>query len=634
MATTKRTMTQKTVEQAIIYFSLAIPTATPVSKTEYKEFVELGLKSGYLPHPAVCTPEVKAFLKHQRLNPNSTFWKTWEDVTSRSQEELFLHACIHYLTTYGTNYSMPAYVPNDDYVELPFTDLTVILPATATELAQKAVDALSSGIALSESNVSMMVSLITIAVDNDGFTFDVDSIQNREAKIQLYRALDIVPNNPIELLRFIVFEMLGTSMLIKSKKEVARLAFFAETINGLSPDPRNFSDKTLKQLASIFYRFKPLFLALRKNPIWRPYVNTIRRLAKTYHKPMKAGVFESLMSPVHTLESFTATVMAEKNIWKLFRAYSYLAEEAYLMSESQEYQKAYIIRNGKIYTKKYVAATSNDTARSEKYNRAATRLAVVMTRIMQIMNKYRETSGMSTVRLPKDIHLTVPVSEKMFIGNIPFGSYFDMDVHNYVGVYWRNEWGTYDYDLSFINVDGSRFGWNTYYTDTLNSVIFSGDMTNADPEATEMFYCKKALPDGFFKLNRYNGQDGSRARLFFGSEPITKLTRGYMVDPSTIKFKTDIYPEQKETIVAGVFDNRMYICNFESGNTRVSTNTCALEGLKRKAMLALDFETLLTTAGYVIVNDDNNEQPADLDFTNYTKDQFITFFSEAMKFLD
>ena len=246
------------------------------------------------------------------------------------------------------------------------------------------------------------------------------------------------------------------------------------------------------------------------------------------------------------------------------------------------------------------------------------------------MASRRLASGKNTVMLPADINLAVPTSEKQFVGDIPFGSYFDMDLNNYVGVYWRGEWGTDDYDLSYINEKGMKYGWNTRYKDDSGEVVYSGDMTQAEPEATEMFYCSRQLPDGFFKLNRYDGEPGSRARIFFGHEEIADFHLSYMVDPKTIVFKADIFPEQNDCVIGGVFDNRIYIFSVESGNARVSSDSTALMCLSRRIRLQLQMRDLLTASGYEVLDPDSDAVP-DYDFRNYTKSQLIEFYSSIEK---
>ena len=90
-----------------------------VSKDMFKTVNQLASRVGYFVHPDVCNEFVLAFLKEQTINPNATFYKNWEDVTSKTRLELALDQVFHYLTTYGTDFALGnGYVSNDG--EMPF----------------------------------------------------------------------------------------------------------------------------------------------------------------------------------------------------------------------------------------------------------------------------------------------------------------------------------------------------------------------------------------------------------------------------------------------------------------------------------------------------------------------------------
>lgn len=56
---------------------------------------------------------------------------------------------------------------------------------------------------------------------------------------------------------------------------------------------------------------------------------------------------------------------------------------------------------------------------------------------------------------------------------------------------WRWEDGADDFDLSYLNNNWETISWyNNFYNDE-NSIVFSGDMTIANTEATELIYIKK-----------------------------------------------------------------------------------------------------------------------------------------------
>ena len=76
------------------------------------------VKKGYIVHPDACTKSVLNFIREQNVDYNSTFYKTFEDVTSKSRFELFIDQVLHYASTYGTDYQGEAYVPNENYKDI------------------------------------------------------------------------------------------------------------------------------------------------------------------------------------------------------------------------------------------------------------------------------------------------------------------------------------------------------------------------------------------------------------------------------------------------------------------------------------------------------------------------------------
>lgn len=612
------------VEAIIKFFGIAIPANSdklPVSEDKYKKFMELGMRSGYIVHPACCTDEVYLFLKNQTFNPNATFWKTWEDIKSRSQVELWMHAAFHYFTTYGTDYSIPSYVPNDIVPDALFSKLKSIKPASEQTIAEKCYAMLQSGIALDSDNVQVFCDFIYNTVERQEMIIDIDTIKNREAICILGMMLNTYSKDPVTFVRQLVYAATQNPMLIKSREAIANIGDGSSHVIF-----KDFTDEQLKTLSTVFYRFKPLFLAFKRNPYNCAAINKIRRYAKKYHKPMATGIFESIMDSKWSDADVMAACRKETNIFKLLRLYAYLKSEMHLQN-GNEYKKMFAIRNGKAWTRTYTA--NADKNMNEAITTLLSRLEIIEHRIYAMVSKYLETTDKKNVRLPKNFILACPISEKNFIGDVPLGSYYEMSTHNFFGVYWRNEWGTHDYDLHFLNKD-IHVGWNSNYKNDAHTLLFSGDMTNANPEAVEMFYCKKECPNGIIKLCRFDGEDGSQARMFFGSEQIGKLSHNYMVNPNNIQFKADIFPKNQETTVGAIIDNKVYFLSSETGNGRVPVGYDEFDGFKYKADSYMELGKLLKISGFHIISDEDTETIPDYDFTDFTKDQLIGLFNDIM----
>jgi hypothetical protein len=198
-----------------------------------------------------------------------------------------------------------------------------------------------------------------------------------------------------------------------------------------------------------------------------------------------------------------------------------------------------------------------------------------------------------------------------------------------IGIYWREEWGTRDFDLSFMSYSGSKIGWNSQFYNDEKSLIYSGDMTHADPEASEVLYVRSGCPNGMIKVNRYSGGEGSKFVLMVAQSPVDSLSRNYMVDPNTIKFETEIISKDRESFVGFVNDNHLYMCDFKSGDSQVSsvmTTDQYGDVLARKAKSFIDLKKLLEDAGFKIRKRVTTSSPIDLDLSGLKKDDLIQLF--------
>jgi hypothetical protein len=173
------------------------------------------------------------------------------------------------------------------------------------------------------------------------------------------------------------------------------------------------------------------------------------------------------------------------------------------------------------------------------------------------------------VVLNENIVLALPTSEKNFIGNIPMGSYIDFKGKDaIIGINWREADGARDLDLSLIDMDGNKIGWNSYWNK--NDILYSGDMTRANPEATECI-TSKYFPRATIKVNGYNVRENSKFKFFFADEKTDKLTMNYTVNPDNILFSTELICGEKEEQLLGVVEgNKFVFANIRTGKKRVS----------------------------------------------------------------
>lgn len=563
----------------------------------FAEVNKFAVKLGYLVHPDLCSDETLEYLKSQSVDYNSTFYKKWSSVINKNRFELLLDQLMHYASTYGTNFTGEPYLPNEVAEVPPFNTFKVILPITKEDLIKRCNNMLS-GIALSQTTIEDLLAILT----NLNALPNIELVKNREAKMFLYKKTGTVPNNAIEMVRYLVYLATEKTLLIKDGKTLAAIKASKLDISEL------ILDFGADELSSVFHRFKPIFLEFKKaNKYNAKLVNRLRRLANTNHEPMKIGFFERLLSDESTLKALPGKLSDITNFKKvlLLQTINIRMKELTL--------NAYVIRNQKLYIKE------------GKKNSSVKHLGKVYSIIYA--NLVQELSHKACdIALPEGINLTIPTSEKSFIGNFPLGTSFDLSKHNaIVGINWRGIDGARDLDLSLMSIDGTKYGWNAAFKNDNNSIVFSGDMTYAEPEATELFYASKGFNPCIVKVNNYSGEMGSKFRFFLAKEKITNLERNYMVDPNNILTTVECEMDSKEKSLGVITENKFILANFRTGSGRVSYRSIT-DLYTDYALSTLDcylsLRNLLEEAGFNITNENPN-----IDLTNLSKDTLIDLFS-------
>ena len=614
---------------------------------------EVAMQYGYIVHPDCCTKDVAAWLKEQSFNPNATFYKTWEDITSKTRFELLVDQLFHYATTYGTDFALGnGYVPNSEPVEIPYEQFKVILPATADEIFEQCMGMLTSGIALREDTVEVIIEFIK------DYNFlgkvNLDLVANKEAQAVLSEKLGVLPNDEFGMLRCIVYRYTGKAMLIKDKATLHTL----KGVNGYQWSRRGkfdfttLTDAQLKKLSRIFYRYKPLFLAM-KDGINNTAINKIRKYATVYHKPLQKGFWEICLTKECQEQPTTALAQAEKEVGDLnnYRKIQLMQaiKERLLCKDSTG--KMFIIRNGSMFIREDYKAPCDVKYLLSLYK-------ILETSVVESLSK--KVQGYS-VLLPKKVELACPTSEKNFIGNLPFGSYVHMNGdHNVFGIYWRNEWGARDLDLWYTDKNGNRYGWCSNYTDG-KTIVFSGDMTNAEPEATELFYLGKDVTEGNVGVNIFSHyvNGNVKMKIFIADEDCCdkinarrngcwdmRNQRPVMCDPNNIIYETEVTFKSSGLEKVGVIsDHKFFFVDLGAGGQRVTTSTAAdiiQKQMSNKVESFVDLKPLLEKAGASIIyelpkvpdpEDENKEitlTPDDfecIDLSNLLKDDLIKLFA-------
>ena len=553
--------------------------------------------------------DVVSFFKNKKVSGqdlNKTFHKSWYKVQESTREELLVHQVLHYLTTYGdlsgTDF---VYIPNEelDVPELDELSYKVIHTLTEKELTQKCLSLLSSGIALKEETLKKVFTLL----ESLDYTFSGDEeINNKEAVILIADRYSVFPKDPVDALRYCVYKSTDSTLLIKNKMTI-------DLIKESRFNPNKvFNFVGLKNMATIFNRFKPLFLAYKKH--CPKVINKISKLSKEYHKPL----------PVNALSEATQRKLTNDDKHWLDNATEFSLFKAlnacWLRLQGQD-TFTYAIRNGRSYTKENTCSLNKDELQANYEF------------IFSVLKEKAVTEN-KVIYEPENINYALPTSEKLFVGNVPFGTKVISDKLS-AGIYWENEWGANDLDLSTINLDG-KIGWNSDYYNKGQTLTYSGDMTYADNGAVEYFYVKGNVQPTLLFNNIYSGRVNCEFNLVVGLGD--KPDRKFMMNPNKV-LASEGSEMKKRAALLGFFlpekdGNVSYtFFNVATTNAQVSGRTevsdLFLESLKQQFTNQLMLKPLFEKLGFKFTND-KKEANIDLSIDKLDRNTFIDLFSKKI----
>lgn len=541
------------------------------------------------------------YLKKETLNGNGlnkTFHKSWDKIKNSSSFELHVEQIKHYISTYGSNFSDEVYIPDEI---LDISDLTlnykVIKSYTKKELIEKALNMLSSSIALTRDTIKLILDFLT---EDMGYAFDgSENIKNKEAVVMIADEFNIYPTNPVEFLRYIVYKSTNNTLLIKNDETI-------ELIKRSDFNPeKHFKNYGYERLSEIFNRFKPLFLAY-KNKCSKD-INKISKLSKKLHKPMINNPLNLVTQKL--LSDRDIKWIDNASIFSIFKALSACYNRGYLKQDTFLFK----IRNGKSW---YAKKDTNVSICKKN------------TKFLENYLKNRINFNDEKVFIPKNVQYSLPTSEKMFVGNVPVGTKIT-GKKLAVGVYWENSGGAYDLDLSGNNIDG-KVGWNSLYNQGDGNLMYSGDITNAPNGAVEYLYANNGLKNKtIVNLNVYSGSDNSEYKIILGKGD--DINKEYMMNTSNLFFQADTRAVQKNNTIGLLLpetsgEQSFVVLNFGSGNRHVSNlSDEELEALVQEWTTPYTLNMLFDKLGVKTFKKD--ECTIDLSLDNLEKDSLINIFS-------
>jgi len=578
---------------------------------DYESLSKLWLKVGYLIDPKCSTTDVYRFLESQKTNTNTTFYKTWEQVTSKSRFELFLDQIQHYASTYGTNFEGVPFIPNDSFweeIQNNFKEYKYIKAATKEDIIEKCNSMLYSGIALNEDTLKSIFEIY----DKFYYIPDIDKVKNKEAKMQICLQKNILPNDPVEFVRYLVFRATKSTLLIKNSDTFYNIDISWKDISGL------IEKFWIEKLSSIFFRFKPIFLAFKQsNRNNRSIINKLRKLANKNKVPYKFWYFENLLNNLDSVYKLPEKIKELNN----FKKVSLINAIRNKISDSQF--NAYIIRNWKIFIKE-----NNKKLEDKEINTYKLMESIIYKAIIEDI---KEKHSWKTFFIPEYLNIKVPTSEKTFIWNIPFWTEIITPKKDLVvWINWKWKDGTDDFDLSFTDTNWWKIGWNSSYNK--NWVIYSWDMTSANPEATELLYFWNKEIDWIIRNNRYSGIVNSKYKFFIAREDKEKIKINHMVKNENIIFQTELQSIEREDILGIIKWDKFIFQKLKMWNKMVSENdnisTAYLKYTLKKQKELLDLEDILIEAWLKKVEKiENNDDNIDFNLQDIHKDTIISILT-------
>lgn len=649
--------------KATVKLFKALPIKERKGKEQTEELLGKTIKKGFLFSPEVIYDYsnydeliklVEGVFGITSEKVNASFHKSWKKVKEADIEQLVTEQIAHYLTTYGKedpigylfqkehleNWKVDnlskktlsledfdvgklydkdyVYIPKEilkiPEIDLDEIKLIVIKGYTKQELKDKLLKLLNSGIALKEDTINDVVD-VALFVDID--ERDIEVIKNKEVRVILYNYLNLIPESPIEFLRYVVYTATDETLLIKSKELIGKIK-----------EGRNikivklFKNYDLKRLAEIFLRFKPIFLAFRTNAELKRIINKIRKLAINYHKPMPEDYLNEITAKIKKGEIIDVDRLKSElgriNTFRKIRlAYA-------LKFRTKDVDSIlYRIRNGKAY------ATDLDFKNKIVAKHV---LDIILNSIVKDVSKNVKDKK---IYIPDYINYSLPATEKQFTGNFPSGTYISIPQDMIVGIHWQNvKHNRIDLDLSLISPSVGKIGWDANYR-TDEGVLFSGDVTDAPKPrgATELFYVKRQSKDGFILfLNYYNYDSEVKVpfKIIVAEEKAKDFGKNYIVNPNNIVsvVQSEISQRQKVLglLITTMKENKFYFAETSVGMSITSSNSVPAEN-SRKYLInfyqnSIELKDILLKAGAKLV-DNKDKSDIDLSPENLEKDSIL-----------
>lgn len=464
-------------------FNCLVVNEDQLSNGPYVQHADIGVVTDFDP-----TNEQSAVLEaaFKPLNLHTFF--TREERETASLEHLLVKQLLHYIEVYGLG--MPG------LFDLTASQGTVIVMRFVQGITVDDLTEMVQNLLYTNAPVKDAAQLKRI-IDDHGLTFDINEVKNNEMRVALYRPGVDTFKSGDDAVRYICYRATGETLLIKSPEVIEAVAGAAL--------PSDFFVRHEMSLAEVFNRHKRIILAAKGKKTARA-INRITRLSKTRHVPIQESVAKTFIHKALVFGELYNASEALKFV-TLRDKFKYLNLLAQRRVQSKT--ASFKIRNGKVHTR-----TDRPVYPLEDISRVE----------MMVLASLAESLGFlkdKTILLDKNVDYGLPVSRKQTVGNLPFGTQVTSPGNEITsGMYWENDWGARDLDLSTIDMEGNRVGWGEISGYQDDGIIYSGDLTDARNGAME-FMTSRNKDYGLF-VNIFSGETGSKMELVVGSNQTKK----------------------------------------------------------------------------------------------------------------
>lgn len=574
------------------------------------------------PVPVEVFRAIDAAYGTDALQLNQTFHKSFGTVERMDPELYYTQQVLHYFSTYGhelLGLKAAPYVPVER-LELPAFQFNVraitIIHAGELETIQEAIDKYAANtVSPSKAIIEAFRPLM------HRISIPTDDIKSFELQVVKHDMDGTVPSDPVSVLRYLVYKTTGETLLIKNRVLLNQIRNTGEYDAGkvaYAYDILSKADQTA--LASIFLRFKPIFLAYKKFPRCTTLINRLRRMADEYHRPL----------PLNTVQNFTTLMFANKakecedilekaSNRDLVKLANHLGVR--LATGGKVMPGVFNVRNGRTFVKE------------SAFNDGHDHMAMIYDWLVIITDMLSKRLGEKlkgkVFVLPEYIDYAVPVSEKQFVGNIPWGSRIIgvPDGAFTTGIHWFDQKGRVDLDLH-LNSANEHYGWNASHVNGSN-VIYTGDQTAAPKPngAAEAYWFDPKIGNFVLSVNLFNGPSGCEFKMFMTDvKPSEKCLRdrNYTFDENKslfapIPLKFDGEERQKNLGLFADGDFYFYGGAITDAIVPRGNYPAFIKGLTAKVENQWLISELLGQAGAIVVDSLANAK----DLTDEQKEQAI-----------